>query len=1065
MDTAPLSKNKNHKEFDVMVVGAGPCGATAAYFLAKPENDFPTRSVALLDKATFPRDKYCGDAWCSPALDILEEMNVLQKLEAQGLIQDCTAGGFVSPSGESFISTGDNPATDSLFPAEDSGVRCYAIKRKICDAAIVRRAQEVGAELFENADCETAVLETEGEHKGKWTVTCRDGQIFRAKILIAADGAASQLSRNLGIVKGAPDAMASRQYIKGGTHNFKSGGVLFYPDYAIPGYVAIFRHYNDDIDVGVYLLENGATKPEDILKVAIDEVARDPFMQRLIGKNAVALERPRVASIRTGGVEKSYATQFMAVGDAAGQTDPLTGEGIHTGMIGAKIAAQTIHEMYAQNDFSEKAAAVYQKRWIANFGKDFPVSKIGARLTYNIPLFLDAANVVAQRKGDAFMADFGAAMTGVKPKSIFLRPGMAVPLTIEVVRQFFIQKVLRPYKSVRHAYDMRSFEKNERATAFNNSGLIDSSVSIGLLKLDTNSNSDLENLFRFESTDPNAKNVLVLFASEYGYAEESALDFSEVLFKEAKQGKQANKQPSSVRYLNAKHCDLINWAEVSACIILCSTAGDGDPPQNAKKLFAYLETEKPNLKHCDISILAMGDSAYPNYCAAGIKLKDLLLACGANEILPLTKINSENQSEVQAWQSQAKTVLSELAFWKNKTTPIEDGFQERAQIYFAELANEKPKPSLKNPFVAKLLSQTLITKPEQGGKETFHITLDINTESALSLAWQVGDALAVLPCNPQSELENLFKLLSFKADEKITIDKQDLSLREALTEKRDIKNLPEVLLKAALQTESLSEQQQKYELQDLVKQKPEYFKNTTAQNLVDTLAKLSPRYYSIASEFNENLKAVDLCVASQFLQVGKEQRVGVASQFLNKELSESKCVKVFVHANEDFRLPKFESTSPEKNAACVMIGAGTGVAPYRAFLQELSKRAVKNKNINKEHLLFFGCRHQQADFLYQQELEAWQSQGLAKLFTAFSRDQSEKIYVQNRLLEQEELVWARLEQGDHFYICGDATQMAGDVEKALLTIIQQQGKHSVEQAQTYLELMTKAGRYQKDVWV
>jgi len=577
---------------DVIGVGAGACGATAAYFLAEPENGAPPRSIALLDKATFPRDKYCGDAWCAPALDILEEMNVLQKLEAEGLIQDCTAGGFVSPSGESFISTGEDPSMES-------GVRCYAIKRIICDEAIVRRAQAVGAELFENADCESAILETQGAHAGKWTVSCRDGRIFRSKILIAADGAASQLSRHLGIVQGAPDAMASRQYIKGGTHNFKSGGVLFYPDYAIPGYVAIFRHYNDDIDVGVYLLENGATKPEDILKVSIDNVARDPFMQRIIGKNAVALERPRVASIRTGGVEKSYATQFMAVGDAAGQTDPLTGEGIHTGMIGAKIAASTIHEMFANNDFSEKAAAIYHKRWVDDFGKDFPISKIGGKMTYKIPLFLDAANVVAQRKGDAFMADFGAAMTGVKPKSIFLRPGMSIPLTAEVIRQFFIQKILRPYKSMRHAYDMRSIELSDRDTAFNNSGLLDSSVPPGLLNLDANTHSDLENLFRYESTDALARNVIVLFASEYGFAEESALDFSEALFKEAKQGKQEGRQPLNVRYLNVKHCEIIDWSELECCILFCSTAGDGDPPQSAKKLFQILENDKPELKNMD----------------------------------------------------------------------------------------------------------------------------------------------------------------------------------------------------------------------------------------------------------------------------------------------------------------------------------------------------------------------------------------------------------------------------------------------------------------------------------
>ena len=1036
-----------NKEFDVIVVGAGPCGATAAYFLAQPEQGFPSKSVALLDKATFPRDKYCGDAWCSPALDILEEMHVLQKLEAQGLIQDCTSGGFVSPSGESFISTGEDPSMES-------GVRCYAIKRMICDEAIVRRSQEVGAQLFENADCESAVLETEGEHKGKWTVTCRDGRIFRSKLLIAADGAASQLSRSLGIVSGAPDAMASRQYIKGGTHNFKSGGVLFYPDYAIPGYVAIFRHYNDDIDVGVYLLEEGATKPEDILQVSIDSVARDPFMQRIIGKDAVALERPRVASIRTGGVEKSSAIQFMAVGDAAGQTDPLTGEGIHTGMIGSKIAAQTIHEMFAQNDFSEAASAKYHRRWMDDFGRDFPVSKIGAKMTYKIPLFLDAANVVAQRKGDAFMADFGAAMTGVKPKSIFLRPGMSLPLSAEIIRQFFIQKIMRPYKSVRHAYDMRSIEKDVRDTAFNNACIVNSSVPAGMINLDAGSNSDLENLFRFESTDPNARNVLVLFASEYGFSEESALEFSEALFQGAKNG---NQQTLSVRYLNAKHYSIIEWPEIDCCMLMCSTAGDGDPPQSSKKLFQYIENEKPNLTHCDFSILAMGDSAYPNYCAAGIKLQSLFVNCGANEIVPMMKINSENKRDLLAWQEQVFEKIITLNYWQSRRElDVQENFQERAQIYFSELTNEKPKPSLRNPFEAKLASQTLMTKPELGGKETFHICLDITPPSnqALSLEWKVGDALGILPKNPQQELATLLQMLPYSGDEEVTVDKGACSLFQALQEKRDIKNIPNTLLCELFKTEAPSEQQCALELQDLVLLQPDYFKQLHVQGLVDSLAKLSPRYYSIASEMSENEQSIDLCVATQRLTIAEKNRVGVASHFLNVALKQGEAVEVFVHANEDFRLPKAET------AACVMIGAGTGLAPYRAFLQSLQKRYL-----DQEHLLFFGCRHQQADYLYKQELEAWQESGLVKLFCAFSRDQSEKVYVQDKLLEQSQLIWQRMEQGDHFYICGDATCMAGDVELVLLVIIQQQAGLNEQQAKNYLKVMSKFGRYQKDIWV
>ncbi len=1034
------------KIYDVIVVGAGPCGATAAYFLAKPEKDFPARSVALLDRATFPRDKYCGDAWCAPALDIMEEMNVLQKLEAQGLTQDCTSGGFVSPSGESFISTGEESEEEYSL---DGAARCYAIKRFICDEAIARRAAEVGAELIENADVENAKLNDDGF----WTVACRDGRTFRSRMLIAADGAASNLSRSLGIVNTAPDAAASRQYVKGGTHNFKSGGVLFYPEYAIPGYVAIFRHYNDDIDLGVYLLENGATKPEDILQVS-EEILKDPFMQRMIGHEAVALERPRVATIRTGGVEKSFSTQFMAVGDAAGQTDPLTGEGIHTGMIGAKIAAQRIHELFQQNDFSEIACEEYHTRWWNSFGKDFPASAIGGKMTYKVPLFLDAANVVAQRKGDVFMADFGAAMTGVKPKTIFLKPSVALPMGAEVVRQWFIQKIKKPYRSMRHAYDMHAIENDTRPTAFQNAALKDPTVKAGLIKLDVNKQSPLEKLFQFESTDPNPRKVLVLYASEYGFAEESATKFCEELFKE---GKQEGKQPLSVRCLNARFHEVIEWKEIDSLILFCSTCGDGDIPQSAKSFFEKLESKDTDLKHCDVSVLAMGDSAYPNYCAAGIEAHELLVQAGAKNILPLTKINAENAFDVKQWFDLATEKYSDKAYWKDKVVIENDSLLEKAPEYLAQFANEKPRPGIKNPFIASIKAQTLITKPEAGGKETFHVELDIsNTEiNTLELDWQAGDALGVLPLNPENEVNELLSLLPFNKDEQVSIDAETLSLQQALSEKRDIKNASSLLINFLKEQGVQLEENIKAELQDIVKAHESAFKNISAQTLVEKLPKLAPRYYSIASDSCVNKEQIDLCVASQVININGTERAGVASYYLNKALQHSQTVKVFVHPNQDFRLPNEKS-----EAACVMIGAGTGLAPYRAFMQKLAKQQS-----DRTHLLFFGCRHEHADYLYKEEMENWQALGLLEIHTAFSRDQQEKIYVQDRIKECAVAIWRRMESGDHFYICGDATQMAGDVENALLGIIESQGNLSAEQARDYLKAMEKERRYQKDVWV
>ncbi|MDH3212180.1 MAG: NAD(P)/FAD-dependent oxidoreductase [Myxococcales bacterium] len=409
-------------EFDVIVVGAGPGGATTAYYLAKGAADGTPR-VALLEKEHFPRDKFCGDAWCAPALDILEDMGVLQELEAEGLVRDTRAGGFISPAGECCVSSGQ--ATGA------PGTRVYAIKRMICDERIARAAQKAGAELIEGANVTAAEL---GED-GFWRVRTGDGALFRSRALVAADGAPSKLARRLGVVNEAPTGFAARQYIKGGTHNFRADGVLFYPTYILPGYVALFRHYNDDIDLGSYVIPGGAAIGKDLPRIYEERIRRDPLIRAVLGPRVEYLEPLRMAPLRLGGVERSYARQLLVVGDAAGQTDPLTGEGIHTAMMAGRIAAETLREMLRSGDLSERACARYHERCRRAFGREFPASAMAARLTYRVPAMLDAASVVAQRRGDAFMEEFGAAMTGVAPKTTFLKPSVALPLTAALVGQ------------------------------------------------------------------------------------------------------------------------------------------------------------------------------------------------------------------------------------------------------------------------------------------------------------------------------------------------------------------------------------------------------------------------------------------------------------------------------------------------------------------------------------------------------------------------------------------------------------------------------------------------------
>jgi flavin-dependent dehydrogenase len=301
-----------------------------------------------------------------------------------------------------------------------------------------------------------------------WTLRCGDGRVFRSKLLIAADGATSKLARKLGVVTTAPTGFAARQYVKGGTHNFRADGVLFYPSYILPGYVALFRHYNDDIDLGSYVIPGGAARGKDLKHLYEQRIRRDPLIARVLGPRAEYLEPLRIAPLRLGGVARSSARQLLVVGDAAGQTDPLTGEGIHTAMIAGRIAARTAREMLLKEDLSERACAAYHEGWMAAFGREFPASALAARLSYRLPATLDAACVVAQRRGDAFMETFGAAMTGLAPKTTFLRPGVALPLALALAR-----RLLSAGEPIDERYAHSLEADPQRPTSFRNACLLD----------------------------------------------------------------------------------------------------------------------------------------------------------------------------------------------------------------------------------------------------------------------------------------------------------------------------------------------------------------------------------------------------------------------------------------------------------------------------------------------------------------------------------------------------------------------------------------------------------------
>lgn len=408
------------RTFDVCIVGAGPAGATCAYYLARQGV-----RVLLLDKERFPREKLCGDAVCAPAHKHLRRMGVLQAIEAEGQGNWARVGGLISPRGVAMI--GDSTG-DDLAPL------VIAIRRIVMDEKIVRAAAAAGAELVEQFPVGSAEF-SPGE--GAWTIHHRYGTQppFRAKTLVAADGANSRLARALGIVHTAPEAICSRVYVDARSTNFDADGVLYYPRELLPGYCALFREAQGLLSYCCYIIPGGDCRMSDVKRMHFEMPQSDPHLRAAMGPNP-RMEQFRAAPLRIGGIPRPYADHLLILGDAAGQIDPLTGEGIHYAMEAAEMAADVLGAALRANDLSAARLREYYRRWQRAYGRDFAWSARMARLCARHPMLLDAAAALGKRRGVRFLRDWGEAMTGAKPKSSFLRPQMMFPLLRELAQQW-----------------------------------------------------------------------------------------------------------------------------------------------------------------------------------------------------------------------------------------------------------------------------------------------------------------------------------------------------------------------------------------------------------------------------------------------------------------------------------------------------------------------------------------------------------------------------------------------------------------------------------------------------
>jgi sulfite reductase (NADPH) flavoprotein alpha-component len=491
-------------------------------------------------------------------------------------------------------------------------------------------------------------------------------------------------------------------------------------------------------------------------------------------------------------------------------------------------------------------------------------------------------------------------------------------------------------------------------------------------------------------------------------------------------------------------------------LLLTSTWGEGDPPDNIAALWTALnDAAAPRLEHLNYSVLALGDKNYSDFCGAGKKFDERLAELGAKRILPRAECDTDYDAMATQWMAAALEALP-----TTNTTPATA--PEAARPVPADA--KSTRHDRKNPFKARLITSRVLNKAGSA-KETRHIEISLEGSG---LSYEVGDALGVVPMNCPTLVSEILELLGCDGEEAVPdADGVETSLRHALQHSYVITQptlsfVQEVARRssdrcsewAALLAEDKKAEFEKFsygrEVIDFLKYAVGKF---TPKEFVALLRKLQPRLYSISSSPKAHPSEVHLTVGTVRYESHGRARKGVCSTFLAERVEAGGIVPVFVQTSHGFRLPADPATP------IIMVGPGTGIAPFRAFLEERRATAATGKN-----WLFFGDQQRASDFLYEEELTAMAHDGFLRLDLAFSRDQAEKIYVQNRMLENAADLWKLLENGAHFYVCGDAKRMARDVGAALHKIIETAGGKSPEEAAAYVQQLKTAKRYQRDVY-
>ena len=525
-----------------------------------------------------------------------------------------------------------------------------------------------------------------------------------------------------------------------------------------------------------------------------------------------------------------------------------------------------------------------------------------------------------------------------------------------------------------------------------------------------------------------ALRITIAYGTETGNSKKLATDF---VARAKKKGVQA-------KLVGLEQYRLNDLSKEEYFLTVISTQGDGEPPAAAKKFYDHIHRAEVRLERMKYSVLALGDTAYPLFCKAGEDVDQQLQKMGGQRILSLQKCDTDYEAEAGGWFDR---VLQQLAAPARELAPT----QVLPAQHTVHGAGTTARSTGKKIYTGTVLTNTILN--DRGSdKQTHHLEI-----AAEAVDYQPGDSIGIVPENPAAVVEAIITLTGADPARVLPHRSEEHPVAHLLHRKLNIVFLPErvVARYAAIVKQDIP--QTKIGLLDLLKIYP--VKDTAQFHaVVGILEPIAPRLYSISSSPEAHPGEIHLTVARDSFSINEEIKYGLCSDSLS-QLKPGTAFEFYVHRNSQFRLP-----SPD--ADIIMIGPGTGIAPFRSFLAERDSRGAQGRN-----WLFFGDRRFTSDFLYQTELQDWVKTGvLTRINTAFSRDQAEKVYVQHKMQRHSAELFRWLESGAYLFICGAKEPMSIDVEHTLLDIIRREGNKNAAQAEAYLEEIKEVGRYTKDVY-